>query len=176
MQHKRHWLIELFLSLFGLDPESAARRREAAERARQSEREAAARRREATERMERESADRRQEATERLEREAAARRRETAERMEREAAVFSTLDQSRQLKLSVRIKYTNNDELTSERTIDVFGLGNGYLDAYCHLRGELRIFRIGRVEWPKITNDSFVISPAYAPSDWIKSGKGEIRD
>ena len=33
MQHKRHWLIELFLSLFGLDAESAARRREAAERA-----------------------------------------------------------------------------------------------------------------------------------------------
>lgn len=77
---------------------------------------------------------------------------------------------------SVRIKYKNRRGGARERVVDVYSAGNGYIDAYDHFRGEMRTFKVGRIRWTELTQDSFEIPSDYVRSGWVKSGWGEFRN
>ena len=106
---------------------------------------------------------------EREKREAAAAvayRREAAAKLERESKIQADLSNSLEGHLSVCIGYTNNDNVHSDRVIDVLGLGHGYADAYCHLRKEVRVFNIDRIESTELTGRPFYPPSGYIPTGW----------
>ncbi|MBA7646582.1 hypothetical protein ES703_54347 [subsurface metagenome] len=87
--------------------------------------------------------------------------------------------------------YTTNQRLTMKyetgnpppgdppikiRDIDIYGLRDEYFEAYCHYRREVRIFRISRVLWARLSSERYEIPYAYAPSSWVTEGWGEIED
>ena len=114
--------------------------------------------------------DKKQETLDRLEREAAAAarsKREAAAKLEQESKIQTDLSNSFENRLSVRIGYTNYEGGNSDRVIDVLGLGHGYVDAYCHKRKEIRVFRTDRIEWTKLTE-----KPFYPPSGRAHTGAG----
>ena len=90
-------------------------------------------------------------------------------------AVEADLTVSHRSRKAVRIKYKNNRGQTSERLVDVLGIGHGYIDAFDRLRGEVRTFRISRVRWTELTETPFELSSDYVPSGWVSSGRGEFR-
>ncbi len=58
----------------------------------------------------------------------------------------------------VEIGYRSGDEIT-ERRIDPYGLaklGPWYVVAYCHLRRDMRTFRVDRIRWIRPTPERFV--------------------
>jgi predicted DNA-binding transcriptional regulator YafY len=75
--------------------------------------------------------------------------------------------------LQLSIKYHDRNGDVSERVIDpyiiVFKQGLWYIFAYCHLRGDFRLFKTGRIEYAQILNTSFVrqdISKIDLPLDF----------
>ena len=75
--------------------------------------------------------------------------------------------------LQLSIKYHDRNGDVSERVIDpyiiVFKQGLWYVFAYCHLRGDFRLFKTGRIEYAQILNTSFVrqdISKITLPLDF----------
>ena len=68
------------------------------------------------------------------------------------------------------------DPPTKIRDIDIYGLGDEYFEAYCHYRHEVRIFRLSRVLWARLSSERYEIPHAYAPSSWVTEGWGEIED
>ena len=77
---------------------------------------------------------------------------------------------SRDRNYSVKIKYKNASGGVRERVVDVYSIGNGYIDAYDHFRREVRTFKFGRIKWTELTQDSFERKADYAPSIWVESG------
>lgn len=79
------------------------------------------------------------------------------------------------------IKYETGNPLPGElaikvRDIDIYSLGNGYFDAYCHYRNAQRTFKVSRVIWVRLSDEMYQIPPNYVPSDWVTKGWGELRD
>jgi hypothetical protein len=84
-------------------------------------------------------------------------------------------------KLRLTIKYKTRNPLPGEpaikiREVDVYGLGNEYFDAYCHFRNAQRTFKISRVLWARISEDTYQIPVEYIPSGWVTEGWGELKD
>ncbi len=63
------------------------------------------------------------------------------------------------------IEYQGHQADKTERVIDVYGLvfhaANWYAVAYCHLRQDLRCFRLDRVQQLRVLNTSFEPPPAF---------------
>jgi len=59
----------------------------------------------------------------------------------------------------------------TERAIDVYGLvyhtGFWYAVAYCHLRTDLRIFRLDRVKRTRVIDETFTIPPDFDALDYL---------
>jgi predicted DNA-binding transcriptional regulator YafY len=56
----------------------------------------------------------------------------------------------------------HGESFRKRRKVDIYGFGDFYFEAYCHLRNELRTFRIDRVLNVKMTNQSYTI-----PNDYV---------
>jgi very-short-patch-repair endonuclease len=68
----------------------------------------------------------------------------------------------------LRIRYRSGSGQVTNRTVDVYGVGVNYFDAFDHLRGEQRTFRIDRVikaEWTSA--NPFAPPRHYSPSSWV---------
>ncbi len=59
----------------------------------------------------------------------------------------------------------------TERAIDVYGLvfrtGYWYAVAYCHLREDLRIFRLDRVKKIRVIDETFTVPPDFDPLHYL---------
>ncbi len=75
---------------------------------------------------------------------------------------------------SVLIRYRNNRGQITQRMINVLGIGHGYIDAFDSRRGEIRTFKISRIQWTEITEHPFTSPTSYSPSGWVNTGSGEI--
>ena len=76
---------------------------------------------------------------------------------------------------SVQLKYKSRAGGARERLVDVYSVGHGYIDAFDHFRREIRTFKIGRIQWTELTQDSFKKTSDYSPSGWVQSGWGVIQ-
>ncbi|MGM0498785.1 MAG: helix-turn-helix transcriptional regulator [Bacillota bacterium] len=80
--------------------------------------------------------------------------------------------------------YSMSSDQITERKLDPYNLffnnGAPYLYAFCHLRGEKRIFRIDRIKDVKITAENFVLPDDFSLADeldnaWgVEQGKAEM--
>lgn len=66
------------------------------------------------------------------------------------SATVATLAEAAQQGRRVRLRYRSADRETSERAFDPYGLvyhgGRWYVAGYCHLRSDIRVFRLDRVQ------------------------------
>jgi predicted DNA-binding transcriptional regulator YafY len=71
----------------------------------------------------------------------------------------------------VRIVYQSFRQQVTKRTIDPYALalqwGNWYLAGLCHLRGELRTFRVDRIQSVKPTEETFEIPAGFSARDYL---------
>lgn len=87
--------------------------------------------------------------------------------MEEDMTIGELIRRAMEDNLSLEIDYFNNDYDYSTRTISnitkcmKFGLGLGYIDAYCHLRKEIRTFKISRIAHARIKPSERPIIPNY---------------
>lgn len=62
-------------------------------------------------------------------------------------------------KLVVEIEYTNVDDITTQRQLEIVGINysypNWYMMAWCYLRNEYRMFRLSRIKNIKITEKQY---------------------
>ena len=58
--------------------------------------------------------------------------------------------------------------------IGVYRLGHGYIDAFDSRRGEVRVFKVSRIQWTEPTENTFTVPDSYSPSGWVDTGRGEI--
>lgn len=86
-------------------------------------------------------------------------------------------------KLRLTIKYKTGNPPPGEpaikiRDVDIYGISNkyGYFDAYCHYRSAQRTFKISRVLWARLSNETYQIPHNYVPSGWVTEGRGELKD
>lgn len=84
-------------------------------------------------------------------------------------------------RLRVTMEYETGNPMPGEpalkvRDIDIYGLGNEYFDAYCHHRSAQRTFKISRVLWVRICDETYQIPPDYVPTGWVTEGKGELAE
>jgi hypothetical protein len=84
-------------------------------------------------------------------------------------------------KIRLTIKYRTRTPLPGEpaiktRDVDVYGLGDEYFDAYCHFRDALRTFKISRVLWARLCEDTYQIPVDYVPSGWVTGEFEELKD
>jgi len=84
-------------------------------------------------------------------------------------------------KQRITIRYETGNPLPGEpaikiRDIDIYGIGDEYLEAYCHYRSEVRTFKISRVLWVHLSEETYQIPCAYIPSTWVTEGWGDLGD
>ena len=72
---------------------------------------------------------------------------------------------------SLDIVYRSGDGKTSERALDPYGLvlhaHTWYVPAYCHLRHEMRVFRLDRIESASLSGLSFVKQTDFDASAFV---------
>ena len=55
------------------------------------------------------------------------------------------------------------EDFRKKREVDIYSLGALYFEAFCHLREQLRTFRIDRVISTKIVKRNYTIPDDYIP-------------
>ncbi len=74
-------------------------------------------------------------------------------------------------KQQVIIRYSDKKEQVTERAIDPYGIVHHgvswYLSAHCHLREDLRLFRLERVQSVQLTSQSFTAPEGFNASEHI---------
>ncbi len=77
----------------------------------------------------------------------------------------------------VCLVYRSFRQQITERIVDPYALalqwGYWYLAGYCHLRGELRTFRVDRVQAIEPTGEIFEIPPDFAAREYLQRMAGE---
>jgi len=71
-------------------------------------------------------------------------------------------------KKQIEIEYISSahrqgEDFRKKRKVDIYSLGGFYFEAFCHLRNELRTFRIDRVLNAKIIKQNYIIPDNYTP-------------
>ncbi|HEV2581931.1 MAG TPA: YafY family protein [Ktedonobacteraceae bacterium] len=73
--------------------------------------------------------------------------------------IVVTLCTSMQQERRVTIRYASFNEETTERAVDLYGLvyrpGYWYAVGYCHLRQDLRVFRLDRIVEAEMSNETY---------------------
>ena len=69
-------------------------------------------------------------------------------------------------------RYRNSE--TTKRVIDIHGVGNRYVDAYCHLRKAMRRFKISRIQTVDITNLTFHIPGEHRSTERVQSSPSQF--
>ncbi len=100
-------------------------------------------------------------------------------RSSKEIEIRRLLDLAYTMNQRLTMKYeTSNpppgDPPIKIRDIDIYGLGNEYFEAYCHYRCEVRIFKISRVLWARLSIERYEIPRGYTPSTWVTEGWGDL--
>ena len=95
--------------------------------------------------------------------------------------IMHIVTQGYQTRHTIHMQYETADPQPGQpavnvRDVDVYGLGKDYFDAFCHLRNDIRVFKIPRVIWAQLTNATYEIPPEYRPSSWVEYGWGNIRE
>jgi len=64
------------------------------------------------------------------------------------------------------------------RQVDIYGINTnyGYMEAFCHYRQSIRVFKISRVLSASALNETFHVPAEYIPSGWVTKGEGEIAE
>ena len=88
-------------------------------------------------------------------------------------SIASTLRTAMLEKRKTTITYTNSEGITRQRVIDIYGMGNGFLDAFDSFRDHQRTFRISRIMDVEITGELFVKPLNYSPSSWVNGRRGK---
>jgi predicted DNA-binding transcriptional regulator YafY len=74
-------------------------------------------------------------------------------------------------KRQVRLTYRSFRQQTTERIVDPYALalqwGNWYLAGHCHLRGDLRTFRVDRVQGVEPTGQVFEMPPDFDAREYL---------
>jgi len=102
-------------------------------------------------------------------------------RSSKEIEIRRSLDLAYTTKQRLTMKYETGhpppgDPAIKTRDIDIYGIGDEYLEAYCHYRHEVRIFRISRVLWARLSGEAYGVPRAYTPSTWVTEGWGDLGD
>ena len=71
---------------------------------------------------------------------------------------------------AVRMAYASAQGQPRIREVDVYGVGENYFEGYCHLRKEVRTFKIGRIHWAVMSEKTFRRPDTYRPNRWVVSG------
>jgi len=83
-----------------------------------------------------------------------------------------TLRDSMAAEKRVRIRYNSFARVDTERVVDPYGLsfrwGNWYLIGYCHLRGEMRTFRIDRISRCEALSETFEMSERFNAKTYMQ--------
>lgn len=84
-------------------------------------------------------------------------------------------------KQRMTIRYETGNPLPGEpaiktRDIDIYGIGDEYLEAYCHYRGQVRIFKISRLLGVRLSGETYRIPRTYTPSTWVTEEWGDLGD
>ncbi|MBK7672634.1 MAG: WYL domain-containing protein [bacterium] len=88
--------------------------------------------------------------------------------MER-SSVERILRESMEARLVLRILYRSGDGQATERDIEARDIQGGYCRAWCHLRHEMRTFRVDRIEDARMLADGFV--PDWEGIGWGTAGQ-----
>jgi predicted DNA-binding transcriptional regulator YafY len=97
-------------------------------------------------------------------------------------AIVLTFSSAAQRRLRVQMRYRGLSEQDTDRALDPYGVvfydGRWFAVGYCHLRADLRIFRLDRVLWAELREEQFerpadfdslsyvMRSLANAPATW----------
>ena len=72
----------------------------------------------------------------------------------------------------VRLTYQSFRQVVSERLVNPYALalqwGNWYLAGYCHLRGDLRTFRVDRIQRVEATDQTFELPADFNARDYLQ--------
>jgi predicted DNA-binding transcriptional regulator YafY len=77
----------------------------------------------------------------------------------------------------VRLVYRSFRQDVTERRVDPYALalqwGHWYLAGHCHLRGELRTFRVDRVQAIEPTGETFEVPPDFSAREYLQGMAGD---
>jgi predicted DNA-binding transcriptional regulator YafY len=72
----------------------------------------------------------------------------------------------------VQLVYQSFHQEVTRRTVDPYALalqwGHWYLVGYCHLRGELRTFRVDRIQNIEPTSETFDVPPGFSAREYLQ--------
>jgi len=85
-----------------------------------------------------------------------------------EKTISSILQEAFKNRERIEIEYISStarsgEDFRKRRKVDIYSFGDFYFEAFCHLRNELRTFRVDRVLNVKMTNQSYTIPNDYVP-------------
>jgi predicted DNA-binding transcriptional regulator YafY len=93
-------------------------------------------------------------------------------------AVVMSLSAAAQGRQRVWMRYRAMDGEETERLFDPYGLvyrhGRWYVTGYCHLRGDLRLFRLERVVTAEVREENFVRPSGFDALDWVLRSLGSV--
>lgn len=93
------------------------------------------------------------------------------------APILDDLRRSVARRRRVRLVYQSLHRDITERTVDPYALalqwGHWYLVGLCHLRDELRTFRIDRIQKVTATGDTFEIPTGFSAREYLQRLSGE---
>lgn len=82
---------------------------------------------------------------------------------------------------AITIEYETTNPMPGQpainiRDVEIYGLGKEYFDAFCHLRNDMRIFKISRVRWAQLATSTYEVPIEYTPTTWVEFGWGVVQD
>jgi predicted DNA-binding transcriptional regulator YafY len=81
---------------------------------------------------------------------------------------------------AVRMRYTSARDEVTERRVDPYGLvhvvGRWYAPGYCHLRSDLRLFRLDRIRDVELLGETFARPPLFDPLAFVQEALAAAPD
>jgi len=87
---------------------------------------------------------------------------------------YAQLQHSSKTLRSVNIWYEEPVTGQSKRLIDIYGIGEGYLEAFDHSLNHVDIFRISSIQQVQRTDYSFTVPDSYKASEWLDESELSI--
>jgi predicted DNA-binding transcriptional regulator YafY len=88
-----------------------------------------------------------------------------------DSAVLSTLSLAVQERRQVTFRYRARDETETSRLLDPYGVASHdarwYVAGYCHLRGDVRVFRLDRMAAVRLGDGSFDSPPGFDALEYV---------
>ena len=72
-------------------------------------------------------------------------------------SIRAALEQARAEQKTVEIDYVSTGLLRKKRRLNVYGLSGNYVEGFCHLRQDIRNFRIDRILGATLTEERYQI-------------------